>query len=101
MPKFDGEWDCKMKTPMGEQKTVLTIKTDGATFTGTSVGNSGSAEIKDGKIDGDTATWTMDVKTPFPMKLEGKLTLAADDTLSGAIKAGSFGSFVTTGTRKA
>jgi len=39
------------------------------------------------------------VKSPFPMKLEGKLTLAGD-TLSGAIKAGSFGSFATTGKRR-
>jgi hypothetical protein len=99
MAKFDGVWDCTMKTPMGEQKTVLTIKSEGDTFTGTNVGSQGSTEIRDGKIDGDTISWTMDVKSPFPMKLEGKLALAGD-ALSGAIKAGNFGSFVTTGVRR-
>jgi hypothetical protein len=33
------------------------------------------------------------------MKLEGKLALAGG-TLTGSIKAGSFGSFVTTGVRR-
>jgi hypothetical protein len=99
MAKFDGVWDCTMKTPMGEQKTVLTIKSDGDTFTGTNVGSSGSAEIRDGKIEGDAISWTMEVKSPFPMKLEGKLALAGG-TLTGSIKAGSFGSFVTTGVRR-
>jgi hypothetical protein len=99
MAKFDGIWDCTMKTPMGDQKTVLTIQSAGDTFTGTNVGSSGSAEIRDGKIDGDAISWTMEVKSPFPMKLEGKLTLAGD-TLSGAIKAGNFGSFATTGARR-
>jgi len=99
MAKFDGVWDCTMKTPMGEQKTVLTITSEGDTFAGTNVGSSGSTEIRDGKIEGDAISWTMEVKSPFPMKLEGKLTLAGG-TLTGAIKAGSFGSFVTTGVRR-
>jgi hypothetical protein len=99
MANIDGVWDCTMKTPVGDQKTVLTIKSDGATFTGTNVGSSGTAEIRDGKIDGDALLWTMEVKSPFPMKLEGKLTVAGD-TLSGAIKAGNFGSFVTAGKRR-
>jgi heat shock protein HslJ len=99
MSKFDGIWDCTMKTPVGEQKTALTIKSDGNTFTGTNSGTSGTAEIRDGKIEGDAISWTMEVKSPFPMKLEGKLTLAGD-TLTGAIKAGNFGSFATTGTRR-
>jgi hypothetical protein len=99
MAKFDGVWDCAMDTPMGKQKTVLTITSDGDTFTGTNVGSSGSAEIRDGKIEGDAISWTMEVKSPFPMKLEGKLALAGG-TLTGSIKAGSFGSFVTTGVRR-
>jgi hypothetical protein len=99
MANIDGEWDCTMKTPMGDQKTVLTLKSDGNTFTGTSAGAQGSVEILDGKIDADTLTWTMQVTSPFPMKLEGKLTVAGD-TVSGAIKAGNFGSFATTGKRR-
>jgi hypothetical protein len=99
MANIDGEWDCTMKTPMGEQKSVLTIKSSGATFTGTNVGSSGPIEILDGKVEGDTLTWNMQVKSPFPMKLEAKMTVAGD-TLSGAIKAGNFGSFASTGVRR-
>jgi hypothetical protein len=99
MANIDGEWDCTMKTPMGDQKTVLTIKSNGDTFTGTNVGAQGSIELADGKVEGDTLTWSMQVQTPFPMKLEGKVTVAGD-TLNGAIKAGNFGSFATTGVRR-
>lgn len=95
-----GKWDCVVKSPMGDQKSVLTVNIDGDTWTGTNAGAQGSLECKDGKVDGDTITWKMDMTVPMPMTLEGRAT-ASGDTLTGEVKAGAFGAFPLTGTRAA
>ena len=61
MAAIDGSWDTVVKSPLGDQKAVLTVKTDGATWTGSQVGAQGSAEITDGIVDGETIKWTMSI----------------------------------------
>lgn len=95
-----GEYDCVTKSPMGDQKSVLTVNVDGDTWTGSNAGQMGALEITDGKVDGNTLTWTMDMKVPMPMKLEGTATVDGD-TITGQVKAGAFGSMAMSGTRKA
>lgn len=95
-----GEYDCVTKSPMGDQKSVLTVNVDGDSWTGSNAGQMGALEITDGKVDGNTLTWTMDMKVPMPMKLEGTATVDGD-TITGQIKAGAFGSMAMSGTRKA
>ena len=95
-----GTYECVTKTPMGDQKSDVTIVVDGDTFTGSSVGAMGSMELENGKVDGNTLTWTMKMTVPMPMTLEGTATVDGD-TLSGSVKAGAFGSFPMSGTRKA
>lgn len=99
MANADGQWDCVTKTPMGDQKSVFTIVTDGDTFTGKSDGPTGSLEVLDGKVDGDTLTWKMKIKIP-PMTIEASAVVEGD-TLSGSAKIGAFGVAPMTGTRKA
>lgn len=95
-----GEYECITKSPMGDQKSVLTVNVDGDSWTGSNAGQMGALEITDGKVDGNTITWTMDMKVPMPMKLEGTATVDGD-TITGQIKAGAFGSMAMSGTRKA
>ncbi|GGB65487.1 hypothetical protein [Blastomonas aquatica] len=95
-----GQYDCVTKSPMGDQKSVLTVNVDGDTWTGSNAGQMGALDINDGKVDGDTLTWTMDMKVPMPMKLEGTATVDGD-TITGQIKAGAFGTMAMSGTRKA
>lgn len=95
-----GQYDCVTKSPMGDQKSVLTVNVDGDSWTGSNAGQMGSLDITDGKVDGNTLTWTMDMKVPMPMKLEGTATVDGD-TITGQIKAGAFGSMAMSGTRKA
>lgn len=95
-----GQYDCVTKSPMGDQKSVLTVNVDGDTWTGSNAGQMGSLDINDGKVDGNTLTWTMDMKVPMPMKLEGTATVEGD-TITGQIKAGAFGTMAMNGTRKA
>ena len=96
-----GTYDCVTKSPMGDQKSTVTIvpSDDGTTFTGTNAGAMGSMELEDGKIDGNTLTWTMNMTVPMPMKLEGEATVDGDQ-LTGEVNAGAFGKMAMTGQRQ-
>jgi hypothetical protein len=100
MSNVAGSYDCVVKSPMGDQKSVLTVNVDGDTFTGTNAGAQGSLDVYDGKVDGNTLTWKMDMKVPMPMTLEATATVDGD-AISGSIKAGMFGSMPMSGTRQA
>ena len=95
-----GTYDCVTKTPMGEQKRTFTAvpSDDGTTFTGQNAGTLGSMDVKDGKIDGNTLTWKMDMTVPMPMTREGKATVEGDQ-LTGTVNAGAFGAMPMTGQR--
>ena len=95
-----GTYECVTKTPMGDQKSEVTINVDGDTFTGSNVGAMGSMELENGKVDGNTLTWSMKMTVPMPMTLEGEATVDGD-TITGGVKAGAFGTFPMSGTRKA
>jgi len=96
---IDGSYDCVTKSPMGDQASVVTIVTNGDAFTGTNEGAMGSMELEDGKIDGDTLTWVMNMTVPMPMKLEGTATVV-DGVLTGSVNAGAFGEMAMSGTKK-
>ena len=94
-----GTYTVITKTPMGDQSSDMTITVDGDTFTGTNAGAMGSMTLDDGKIDGDKLTWSMNMTVPMPMKLDGEATVDGD-TITGSVKAGAFGTFPMSGTRK-
>ena len=94
-----GTYTVITKTPMGDQSSDMTITVDGDTFTGTNAGAMGSMTLDDGKIDGDKLTWSMKMTVPMPMTLEGEATVDGD-AITGSVKAGAFGTFPMSGTRK-
>jgi hypothetical protein len=98
MSDLSGKYDCVTKSPLGDLKTVLTVVADGASFTGNNSGAQGSMDITDGKVDGNTLSWTMDMKVPMPMTLECTAVIEGD-TLTGGVKAGAFGTSPMSGTR--
>ncbi|MGE3746945.1 MAG: hypothetical protein AB7G25_14760 [Sphingomonadaceae bacterium] len=100
MANVDGQWECVTRTPMGAQESVLTIRSDGASFSGSNVGALGSIDIEDGKVDGDTLTWEMEISMPFPMKLSARATVTGD-RIEGTVDAGAMGAMPMSGTRKA
>lgn len=93
-----GSYECVLKSPMGDQASTMTVNVDGDSWSGTNVGAQGSLDITDGKVDGNTLTWSMSITVPMPMTLEGTATVDGD-ALTGSVKAGAFGSFPLTGTR--
>lgn len=97
---LDGNYECVTKSPMGDQKSVFTVKVDGNTFTGQNAGAMGSLDVEDGTVDGNTLRWTMQMKIPMPMTLTAEATIDGD-TLTGTINAGAFGSMGMSGMRQA
>jgi hypothetical protein len=89
-----------MNTPMGAQKSTLTLNVAGAALTGKMEGAQGALEIKDGKANGDTLTWAADMTQPMPIKLEFTAKVEGDK-ISGNVKLGAFGNATFAGTRKA
>ena len=80
----DGNWKITMNTPMGARTMDVSITTNGDSFTG--------------KVDGDTLTWSTDITTPMPMKLDFSATVAGDK-MTGNVKLGMFGNAALTGER--
>ncbi|MBX7502078.1 MULTISPECIES: hypothetical protein [Qipengyuania] len=94
-----GTYDTTVKSPMGDQKGTLTVNPDGDSWTGQMAGGMGSMDITDGKVDGNTITWSMNMTVPMPMTLNCTATIDGD-ALTGTVNAGAFGDMPLTGTRQ-
>lgn len=93
----DGTWNTTVNSPMGVQKGVLTVKSDGASFSGSMQSPQGTNDIS-GKVDGNSLSWSSQLTQPFPITLEFTVTVDGDK-MSGNVKAGAFGSSPLTGER--
>jgi hypothetical protein len=93
-----GTYEVVTKTPMGDQKSTLTVNVSGDSFSGSNVGPMGALDITDGTVAGNTIAWTSQITTPMPMKLDCKATVDGD-AISGTVTAGMFGSFPMNGSR--
>ncbi len=49
----DGNWNIVMSTPMGDRDATLSLKNASGTLTGTQAAEGNTAEIFDGKANGD------------------------------------------------
>jgi hypothetical protein len=74
---IDGKWEGEVKTPDGNSIALtMNFKSDGAKLTGTITGPAGDVTINEGKIDGDTVTFAIDVDAggqQMSFKCSGKL----------------------------
>jgi hypothetical protein len=96
----DGKWEITINSPLGAQKATLDLKTDGASLTGSQQAAQGSGPLENGKVDGNSLTWSAKISSPMPMTLDFSGTVDGDK-LSGSVEAGSFGSFPFSGSRTA
>jgi hypothetical protein len=80
---IDGKWSGQYASAMGGDPMTLTytFKANGNTLTGTSLGGPGEEiPIKDGKIDGNKISFTVDVKMgEMAMKFKYKGVLSGDE----------------------
>ena len=96
----DGKWEIVINSPLGAQKAALDIATSGNILTGTQTAQQGSGPLENGKVDGNSLSWSAKITTPLPLTLDFTGTVDGDK-LSGSVKAGSFGSFPFSGNRTA
>jgi hypothetical protein len=54
-----GKWTYEMQGRNGAMTGTINLKADGGTLTGTVSGRGGETEISDGKIDGDTVSFSV------------------------------------------
>jgi len=94
---IDGKWNLVIKTPMGEQTGVLTLKQEGDALTGEMSGNMGTTPIENGKVEGEKLMWHAKVTQPMPITLEFE-ALEEGGNLAGNVKLGAFGSSTFSGT---
>lgn len=93
----DGKWKITINSPMGAQEVEAELTTNGDTFTGKTSGRMGEQAVE-GKVNGDTLTWSTSISQPMPMTLEFTATVSGD-TMSGNVKLGAFGSAPLSGVR--
>lgn len=97
MAGIDGTYDCTVKSPLGDQKMTLTVKSDGDRFSGNVSGAMGSSDVS-GDVRGQQISWKQQMTVPMPMTLDCQATIEGD-TVTGTVGAGAFGSFPLNGTR--
>ena len=96
-----GTYNTVVKSPMGDQSGTFTVVDNGdGTFSGNMAGGMGSMDVEDGKVDGNTLTWKMNMTVPMPMTLDCEATVA-DGTLTGNVNAGAFGAMPLSGEKTA
>ena len=86
---IDGSWEITIQTPMGPQASKLELKSDGGALTGTQSGGGEQTEIYDASVDGDDATWKVDIKQPLAMTVTFNATVDGQK-ISGTAQAGAF-----------
>lgn len=79
-----GKWQVTISTPMGEKSGVLELKVDGTTLTGSLSDGSHHVEISDGRIAGNTLSWSAKISKPR-MSIKFTATVEAD-RISGVAK---------------
>lgn len=94
----DGTWNIVLNTPMGKQRSVLELVSEGGRLTGTGRAMGSSMPVQDGTVDGDEITFDMRVGKPIPMTLKFRLTISGT-TLEGDVVAGPLGRQKVTGER--
>jgi hypothetical protein len=96
---IDGNWEISVDTPMGKQSSSLALTSDGASLSGSASADGDSVPIYEGSVDGDNATWKIDVTKPFELTVAFTVTVSGDE-LSGKAQAGAFPPAPVTGSRK-
>mgnify|MGYP000371514802 CR=1 FL=1 len=97
---FGGVFECKTKTPIGLQESILTFLPgeDGHSFTGTSESKTGTLAFRDGTVLGNRLSWKMDLTKPLKLTLECEGEFDGDE-LQAIIHAGAIGKMQLTGKR--
>ena len=93
-----GTWNVVLNTPMGKQKGKMTVSVEGNDLVGEINSPMGNIPMREGKVDGDSATWLCGVTKPISMDLEFAVVVDGDN-FTGTVKVGPMGKNVVEGKR--
>ncbi|MGV0789523.1 hypothetical protein ABQF33_21695 [Mycolicibacterium sp. XJ2] len=104
MTSVVGDWDVRIKTPVGTLEVVYSfVEQDGA-ITGTAQSKSESVPLRDitvvEGVDGQRVTWRQTVTKPMRLKLEFDVQVHGDH-LTGHSRAGRLPRSAVSGVRRA
>ncbi len=83
----EGTWNITVKGPTGKEVTVLELERDGDTLSGTQTGRGVSTPIENGKVDGNTISWTQQVTKPMKLNVAFSGEITGND-IAGKVKVG-------------
>ncbi|MBD2857711.1 hypothetical protein IB286_01745 [Spongiibacter sp. KMU-158] len=83
----EGTWNITVKGPTGKEVTVLELQRDGDTLTGTQTGRGVSTPIENGKVEGNTVSWTQQVTKPMKLNVTFIGEITGND-IAGKVKVG-------------
>jgi hypothetical protein len=86
---FEGSWNIRINSPMGEQQVRLELRAEDGVLTGTASLGGDCAPLLDPVQEGDRLRWSQDITKPMAMTIHFDLTRSGD-TLSGKAKPGFF-----------
>jgi cytochrome P450 len=91
-PSLEGAetWKITLQTPMGPQEMTAHLVRQGEALSGRIDSPMGSEPIRNGKVAGDTLTWTMAVTQPAAIELAFEVRVQGD-AMSGHAQLGMFG----------
>lgn len=87
---YTGNWKIVINSPIGDQESSLALTESGNRLTGTQASTFGSGEIQNGAVDGNKATWTIDIAQPIAATLEFTAQIDGNG-IAGVVKVGAFG----------
>jgi Cytochrome P450 len=92
------QWELTLQTPMGPQVMHAQIARNEASFKGSISSSELAAQEINGKISGNSLTWTVSLTKPVSIKL-GFDAKIDGDSMTGSVKLGMFGKAALTGKR--
>ena len=87
---FTGQWKIVIDSPMGKQESSLTLTENGNALAGRQSSAFGEGDILNGAVDGNKATWSVEMTSPFRLDLTFSAVVDGD-AISGVVNAGAFG----------
>jgi hypothetical protein len=88
----DGTWKITMNTPMGSRDVTVTLDSSGGGLGGQIEGAQGSQALTNGTVDGDSATWDVEMAGPMGAMTLSYAGVVEGDAIKGTVQFGAFGS---------
>jgi hypothetical protein len=98
MSDLAGTWKISITSLLGGVDGTLELRVDGTRITGTACSERGGITLREGTVDGDTATIPIELTQPIRLNATARIT-ATGDTLKGKVSGAPIPGVRISGTR--